>query len=97
MAAMEKVFKCLTCQKEIRLERKPDNSGWPRWSLDGTNHVDVSSKKSKQQRQHSPQAVAADCAPQIADLAKQVSGLKDTVNILIARIESLRSKIKTVK
>jgi hypothetical protein len=49
VAALEKVFNCLTCGQEIKLERKPDNSGWYRWNLDGTKHVDF--RKSKQQPQ----------------------------------------------
>ena len=44
------------------------------------------------------QAVTVDNGPsQIAELAKQVSDLKDTVNILIAQIQSLRSEVKKTK
>ena len=41
MAAMQKVFKCLNaeCKQDIRLERKPDNTGWIKTNLDGTPHV----------------------------------------------------------
>ena len=38
MAALEKTFPCMTCQATIKLERKPDNSGWIRWNLDNTPH-----------------------------------------------------------
>jgi hypothetical protein len=38
MAALEKTFQCMTCQAQIKLERKPDNSGWIRWNIDGTPH-----------------------------------------------------------
>ncbi len=47
MAALEKIYNCLSCGQEIKLERKPDNSGWFRYNLDGTKHVDF--KKKQQQ------------------------------------------------
>jgi hypothetical protein len=93
MAAMEKVFSCMSCGESIKLERKPDDSGWLKWNLDGTKHVD--SKKSKHQQQEQPQATALGNGPQMAELAKQVSDLKDTVNVLISQIQMLRSEVKS--
>lgn len=54
MAAMQKTFKCLTCQQDIKLERKPDNSGWNKFNLDGTPHIDQ--KKKQQQQAQKPTA-----------------------------------------
>jgi hypothetical protein len=42
MAALEKVYPCLTCGQDIKLERK-DNR-WLRWNLDGTVHIDPKKK-----------------------------------------------------
>ena len=44
MAAMDKVFKCLSCGADIRLERKQDNTGWNKYNLDGSAHVDEKKK-----------------------------------------------------
>jgi hypothetical protein len=95
MAAMEKLFSCMSCGEKIKLERKPDDSGWLKWNLDGTKHID--SKKSKQEQQQQPPAAASDNGPQIEELAKQVSDLKDTVNVLISQIQMLRSELKSKK
>ena len=43
---MEKVFPCLTCGQDIKLERKEDK--WVRWNLDGTLHVDQKKFKASQ-------------------------------------------------
>jgi hypothetical protein len=48
MAALEKVFNCLTCGAQIRLERKADNSGWLKYNLDGSDHVDEKKNKNSQ-------------------------------------------------
>jgi hypothetical protein len=96
MAAMQKVFKCLSCQKDIRLERKLDNTGWIKYNLDGSKHADV--KKSKQQlQQPQSQAATVDSGPRIAALSEQVKELKETVNILISKIQLLRSEVKNTK
>ena len=88
MAALEKVSTCLSCGQEIKLERKSDNSGWNKWNLDGTKHVDE--RKNKRQS-------SVDNGSQIAELAKQVSDLKQAVNILISQIQMLRSDMKQEK
>jgi len=78
-AQLEKVFQCLTCKQDIKLARKDDNSGWLRFNLDGTPHVDEKKKSNN--------------STQIAELTKQVSELKDTVHILVSQIQQLRSEV----
>jgi hypothetical protein len=89
MAALEKVFSCMTCGAQIKLERKSDNSSWIKYNLDGSQHVDE--RKSKKQQ---PQAVTVDNDKQIAELTKRVFELKETVNVLISQIQMLRSDVK---
>jgi hypothetical protein len=84
LAALEKVYTCLSCGQEIKLERKPDTSGWCKWNLNGTKHVDE--KKNKKQ--------TVDNGPQLAALAEQMKYLKESVNILISQIQGLRSEVK---
>jgi hypothetical protein len=81
MATMEKVFKCLSCGADIRLERKANNSGWNKFNLDGSEHVDEKKKSNT-------------TGAQIAALAQEVKGLKETVNILISQVQGLRSELK---
>ncbi len=52
---MQKTFKCLSCQRDIRLERKPDDSGWNKFNLDGTPHIDQKKQKQNQQQQRQQQ------------------------------------------
>jgi hypothetical protein len=83
---MERVFKYLTCQADIRLERRQDNSGWNKFNLDGTAHID--------ERKKSTNINNSNSAQQISELTKQISELKDTVRILISQIQMLRSDVK---
>jgi hypothetical protein len=83
MAAMEKVFKCLTCGKEIKLERK-DNR-WLRWNLDGSAHVDQQQKKSFRPQQSNNKT------------AEKVEALEKKVDLLIVQIQGLRSDFKELK
>ena len=88
MAVLEKVYTCLSCGQEIKLERKPDHSGWNKWNLDGTKHVDERKTNKKQ---------TVDNGPQLAELTKQVSDVRETINILISQIQGLRSEVKQIK
>jgi hypothetical protein len=42
----QKTFKCLSCGTDIRLARKDDNSGWDKFNLDGSIHIDQQKKRS---------------------------------------------------
>jgi hypothetical protein len=66
----------------IKLERKSDNSGWNKYNLDGTAHVDERKKSNSNN------------SAQIAELTKQVSDVNETVNVLIAQIQALRSDVR---
>jgi hypothetical protein len=50
--------------------------------------------RQEQEEVTSTQTVSVDNGPQIAILAKQVSDLRETVNILISQIQMLRSEVK---
>jgi hypothetical protein len=43
---LDKTFPCMTCGADIKLQRKDDDSGWNRFNLDGTVHVDAKKKSS---------------------------------------------------
>jgi hypothetical protein len=105
MAAMQKTFQCLNCKASIKLERDQANSKWKRFELDGvTEHKCGSSTKKQQHQQHQQptqppqqqQTVSIiDNSPQIAELAKQILDLKNTIDILITQIQLLRSDVKS--
>ncbi len=94
MAALEQVYSCLSCGQHNKVERKPDNSGWIKYNLDGTNYIDVK-RSTKQHQSSGPQSATtvADNGLQIAALAEQVKELKEIVNILISQIQMLRSDV----
>jgi hypothetical protein len=81
---LDKIFPCLTCKKEIKLARNDTNTGWLRFNLDGTPHIDE--KKGNNAT-----------AEQIAQLSEEVKGLKETVKVLISQIQILRSDLKKGK
>ena len=84
MAAQpEKVFPCLSCGQSIKLARKDDNTGWIRYNLDGSIHKDERKIKSHQ---------TVDNSQQIAELAKQVSQMQESLKVLIAQVQMLRSE-----
>ncbi len=76
MAALEKVHTCLSCGAEIKLERKPNNSGWIKYNLDGTKHADE--RKNKKQ--------SVDNGLQLAELTKKVATVESKIDLLIAQI-----------
>ena len=72
----------MTCNQEIKLERKPDNSGWIRWNLDNTPHEHPPTKKFAQSSNKT---------------LEKVEQLEKKVDLLIAQIQMLRSDFKELK
>jgi CRISPR/Cas system CMR subunit Cmr6 (Cas7 group RAMP superfamily) len=102
-------FDCLTCHEPIRIA-KLDNvpagqrKKWERYELDiVTPHKCKKKEQQQEQEASSPRPAATamldnDTTPQqIAALAEEVSGLRETVNILISQIQSLRAEVKQRK
>lgn len=56
---------------------------WDKYKLDGTAHIDERNKSNNN--------------TQLAELTKQVSGLREAVNILISQIQALKSEVKQKK
>jgi hypothetical protein len=53
--------------------------------------------RQEQEEVSSTQTVTVDNGPQIAALAEEVKGLRETVNILVGQITMLRSEVKNKK
>jgi hypothetical protein len=83
MATLEKTFPCLSCKKEIKLERKADNSGWNKFNLDGTPHVHDNNKKG--------------AGAGTSETQQQLTAMSEQIKILIAQVQLLRSEIKELK
>ena len=81
-AQLEKTYQCLTCKQDMKIERKPDNSGWNKFNLDGTAHIDERKKSNNNN------------GTQIAELAKKVETLESKIDVLISQIQMLRSDVK---
>jgi ribosomal protein L35 len=94
---LSKEYNCLTCSAPIKLQRKNDNSGWIKYNLDGTKHIDVKKSTKQQQQQQGQQVVSVDNGQHIAALAEQVKDLKETVNVLISQIQMLLNDVKNKK
>jgi len=88
LATMERVFPCLTCKKEIRLERKADNTGWNKFNLDGSAHIHENKKSNNN---------TTSSSTQVAELTKKVETLESKIDTLIAQITMLRSEVKSKK
>ena len=91
-------YSCMTCHEPIRIA-KIDNvppgqkKKWERFELDGvTSHQCNKKQKVEDQEQEDQQEQPITVSN--AELALQVSNLKETVNILISQIQSLRSDVK---
>jgi hypothetical protein len=107
---LDKTFKCMSCGADIKLQRKDDDSGWNRYNLDGTPHVDVKKKKQQVQRSQEPprQQVAGEtrAVPQtstlsvdhvVASLAQEVSVLSNKIDGLQKEIQSISAAIKELQ
>jgi peptidoglycan hydrolase CwlO-like protein len=86
MAALQKVYSCLSCGQEIKLARKEDNSGWDKFNLDGSPHVHPPKGGGKNTQQQQVQA-----------LANEVADMKAQIKILISQVQMLRSEFKELK
>lgn len=42
---LQKTYQCKACQKDIKLQRKEDDSGWLRFEIDGVTTHNCSAKK----------------------------------------------------
>jgi hypothetical protein len=75
---------CFSCGQQVKLERKPDNSGWLLWNLDGTKHVDFK-KQQPQQQQGSSLTYQ-----KLEELQKEISELKGQIENLVVGISNMR-------
>ena len=71
------------CGSQIKLSRKPDNSGWERFELDGTTVHKC--QKQKQQQQPQQASVATDAS--VIELLQQIN---EKLNALLTN-ESVKS------
>jgi hypothetical protein len=71
----KRVFSCFKCHQEIKLKRKPDNTGWIRLNLDNvTAHQCDSSFNKKEQQQPSNNN---------DNLTKEVAAIKAQLLVLL--------------
>ena len=98
---LAKEYECLTCHEPIKIA-KLDNvppgqkRKWERFETDGVTPYQCK-KQEQDERQEpipKPPMQQVDSGPQIAELTKQVSDLKETINLLISQIQMLRSELK---
>ena len=90
---LQKEYTCYSCKQPILISKVDDPNSkkkWEQWELDSVTPHDCPAKKKPSQQQ-------ADNGPQIAALAEELKGLKETVNILIFQIQMLRLEVKQNK
>jgi hypothetical protein len=101
---LAKQYDRMTCHKPIKIS-KIDNPApgqkkkWMRFELDRITPHQCTAKMKEQQEHTAPTTAPAtpENGPQIAELANQVRGLKQDVNILISQIQMLSSEVKNKK
>jgi hypothetical protein len=91
MAALEKIYQCLACKQDIRLERK-DNQ-WVKWNLDGTAHVHppITTRK-KEDKQVQQQHEQRD-----AEIKDWLAEVKATIKLVLTQIQLLRQEVEQLK
>jgi hypothetical protein len=111
MAALERIYNCMSCRQQIKLERKQDGSGWLKWNLDGTKHVDFNNKNSSlstatttkvQQRQNNnnnnqPPTNHQDNPNKVLIAETQIATLAELIAILTRKIDDMAIEIKQLK
>ena len=96
MAALQKIYPCLSCGQEIRLERK--DAKWLRWNLDGTPHVDQKNNKKQQPTiTTSASTTAAAAAQPTVPVPGTESVLERKLDHLIAEVQALRMELQKKK
>jgi hypothetical protein len=82
-------FTCYTCGQEIKLKRKPDNSGWFRFNLDGATEHNCRTKNQQQQEQQKPLAATTS-----TDLLKEVTTIKSQLLVLVSRLDRIEAGLQ---
>jgi hypothetical protein len=78
----KKVFDCMTCGGQIKLTRKPDNSGWLRFDLDGvTEHKCQKNKKNQQPQQE--QQLPATLSEKVYEIDKKLDKLLELTELIL--------------
>jgi hypothetical protein len=105
MTALEKTFECFTCKQPVKLERKPDNSGWLKTNLDGTPHIDQKKKQQQQQGQKALQSSVSSSKEEHIEpttttttttttTRKQLAELKADLQMMIMKVEAIEKEIR---
>jgi hypothetical protein len=84
----KKLFDCMTCGAQIKLSRKPDNSGWLRYNLDGvTEHKCQKSEKKQEEQQEQGQSSPSPLTvyEQLIKIQKKLDHLQQTVELVLKK------------
>jgi hypothetical protein len=79
---LAKEYECLTCKAPVKLERKPDNSGWIKWNPDGSVHEHPPKKNFPQSK----------TAEKVEQLEKKVDLLIVQIQALRSDFKELKEK-----
>lgn len=84
-------FRCFLCNEIVKLTRKPDNSGWNRYELDGTTVHECNPQKkvvstgtelaAKQQEQQQPPSLYE----KISAIEKRLDSIQALLEILLKK------------
>ena len=90
MAALAKIFQCLSCKADIRLERKPDNSGWLRYNLDGSAHVDQKQTKKEEKKEETTRTVTTISTTELRLIFETLQSINDKLTALLANQQGVK-------
>ena len=86
----------MTCQADIKLQRKEDNSGWLRFEVDGHTIHRCKSKKQPQQPTNSPLTQIKDAGGGgvvVVGMFKEVAAIKAQLLVLVARLDRIEQEL----
>jgi hypothetical protein len=86
-------FRCFRCNEIVKLTRKPDNSGWNRYELDGTTLHNCQGKKQIQQQ---AQQVTVDQQKTAFNPSTNSSSATDTLGVQ-EKLDTILKKLETLQ
>jgi hypothetical protein len=92
----KKLFDCMTCGAQIKLSRKPDNSGWNRYELDGTTLHKCQGKKQQHAQQVSTDGTNETKNPSTNTGATDTLGVQEKLDTILTKLDTLQKTMELI-
>jgi hypothetical protein len=90
-------FRCFRCNEIVKLTRKPDNSGWNRYELDGTTLHKCQGKKQQHAQQVSTDGTNETKNPSTNTGATDTLGVQEKLDTILTKLDTLQKTMELIR